>query len=679
MKRILLILLLTCAVFPQTKYFLPVQIESSNGRPINNATVRLYTTGTTTLVATLTYLTGSAGFYYWTGGTSTVPWGDYDVYVNATASAGSPHLTQISIRNGYTVNQVTRDSLTQVLSDSFAVVAPRNLQFKDTTALKAASFDSAGFTVSLKQLSSSNTKGGGELMLRPAAEETVDGIEVFASGNASYEWVRMERIKGLPISAEHGGVVAGNKAVDNAAKIQALVNLSLTQQRDLEFPVTVPDTIFCNSTININSPYTESSMTIRGRGKHRTRIATTHTGDLFRIDNLVGAANGYTKHFKMEDLALVGPGLATSTGAGVWADSTQACNYYNVYSSRFRYGFYQEQANTVRMESCGAAYNKYGFYWSNNVNGSGMYSCVGSYNDSAAVWLKSNGVHLIIDGGEWGHNYVGVSAGTGASFVINNTNFEFTTLAAIKTYNCKGLIIDSRFVGAYVGYFEQNSDIEFYGTPSITGFVADSLYHHIYHDGTGSVKHFSGLRKSNLRIYDDFYDRHIYPTIFTTRPDNGITSADSTVRGNIQNMFYRDGLGRADRLHFYSRLNDTTYTYYNLATGSHILSGPNSGFYTAEDRRIQIEGFKNFVSAAATSTTVQVPLSGPLPDGYDEFYSMQISLQETAGKNITAVLTGFTATKDTANIKVWHTSDTGGGWTFWVHIMLAVQWPFSSF
>ena len=60
-KTILLILVLAGIVFGQTKYFLPVPVESSNGRPIPNQTVVIYPTGTTTNGDTLTWL--DAGRY----------------------------------------------------------------------------------------------------------------------------------------------------------------------------------------------------------------------------------------------------------------------------------------------------------------------------------------------------------------------------------------------------------------------------------------------------------------------------------------------------------------------------------------------------------------------------------------------------------------------------------------
>jgi len=78
MKTIIFIILaLSLSVFGQTKYFLPVPVESSDGRPIKNATVQLYQSGVKQY--DLTWL--DAGWYYWTNGSDSVVAGVYDVYV----------------------------------------------------------------------------------------------------------------------------------------------------------------------------------------------------------------------------------------------------------------------------------------------------------------------------------------------------------------------------------------------------------------------------------------------------------------------------------------------------------------------------------------------------------------------------------------------------------------------
>jgi hypothetical protein len=75
----LILVLVGLSVGQTAKFFLPVPVESSSGRPIPNQTVVMYPTGTTSNGVTLTWL--DAGRYYYTD-TTAVPAGDYDIYIN---------------------------------------------------------------------------------------------------------------------------------------------------------------------------------------------------------------------------------------------------------------------------------------------------------------------------------------------------------------------------------------------------------------------------------------------------------------------------------------------------------------------------------------------------------------------------------------------------------------------
>lgn len=105
MKVLYIIFFIPCLLFGQTKYFLPVPVESSEGRPIKNATVELYIANTDTLQQTLTWL--DAGWYYYYGGNDSVPFGSYDVYVN-----------DVIWRTNIAVGQADNNFVVSVLSDT---------------------------------------------------------------------------------------------------------------------------------------------------------------------------------------------------------------------------------------------------------------------------------------------------------------------------------------------------------------------------------------------------------------------------------------------------------------------------------------------------------------------------------------------------------------------------------
>jgi len=81
MKKLIVItiLILPLLLFATDKYFMPIPVTSSNGRPINDATVGLYQADT--LVYAMIYLENSAGEYYFT---SQITQGVYDIYLNGT-------------------------------------------------------------------------------------------------------------------------------------------------------------------------------------------------------------------------------------------------------------------------------------------------------------------------------------------------------------------------------------------------------------------------------------------------------------------------------------------------------------------------------------------------------------------------------------------------------------------
>jgi len=76
MKKVLLILLIPLIILGATKYYLPVQIESSNGRPIRDATVAIYDSTGTVKKADCYWHT--SGIYYFT---TSLPPEKYDIKI----------------------------------------------------------------------------------------------------------------------------------------------------------------------------------------------------------------------------------------------------------------------------------------------------------------------------------------------------------------------------------------------------------------------------------------------------------------------------------------------------------------------------------------------------------------------------------------------------------------------
>lgn len=109
MQRIaILLLLLTGLLCAQVKYFIPFQISQSNGRPLNNANVDLYTTGTSTKVYDLTYHDNSDGSYYHT---APITAGVYDVYVNGRTWRTGVYISSSAIYYPIPADSLSTDTL----------------------------------------------------------------------------------------------------------------------------------------------------------------------------------------------------------------------------------------------------------------------------------------------------------------------------------------------------------------------------------------------------------------------------------------------------------------------------------------------------------------------------------------------------------------------------------------
>jgi len=151
-KFIFLWLILTGLIFGQAKYFLPVQVTTTTGRPMVNQDVDLYQSGSK--IEDLTWLDG--GRYYWAD-TSVVTSGSYSIYVN-----GVEWQTEVAIYYGASFSLA---AIGDIIADSLGIP-----NFADTTIMKTAYTVKDGVPINLKQLSSANTYGGGFFVQRDSSE-----------------------------------------------------------------------------------------------------------------------------------------------------------------------------------------------------------------------------------------------------------------------------------------------------------------------------------------------------------------------------------------------------------------------------------------------------------------------------------------------------------------------------
>jgi len=621
MKRISIatwmLLLISGLLFGQAKFFLPIPVTGSNNRGLNNQTVVLKNTGTSTTVATLTYLSGSAGAYYWTGGTSTVPWGDYDVYV-----AGKLWRENVSIRNGYTIETVARDTVAQVLADSLDDYLPRYLQYKDTVQLKLASPDSAGMFVYLSGLSSANGLGEGILVSTPAANYSTNSITVFSSGNGSYEWVRTEHIQGLDWNAEWAGMI-GDDSNDNLQEFNFMYPKVVAANTNIYFPEGIYR--FSDSLrVRANTIHKRVPM-IYGKGYTQTTLKWTGNTHGFKLTKGSTAA---IYNPVIRDMRIEGPGVGTSTKAGIRADTTHTGHFEGIYFTGWMYDIYTDQANGLLIDRCWFNASKIGYSSQNSSNEWTALDCYSTADiDSIVFDLQTGTKGAQIIGGGFAHAPIHIRTATSAKINIVGANFEgaedyWFYAEANSNIRTVGVQIGSPDT---LGWAGNGARIELYGIEGLgAGYERTVLAQSVAVD----VRNYS---TSDIRILDESSNVFYFASVFESNPSTGSFAADSSNRGRIYSKWRTSGSGNQDAITFNSQTAANDYHTYNLLNGSDwrvSTTGAQPTFNV--DRMRFVTGTVNGSAVGNTdSTRISVPFDTL---GYQTIYyaSAMADLDNTA-------------------------------------------------
>lgn len=444
------------------------------------------------------------------------------------------------------------------------------LQFKDTTQLKAATSDSAGMVVHLKQLSSANTKGGGAFQFRPAAEFTVDGVVCFASGSGSYELVRQDWLREKVLYTDWAGITA-NDSTGNPAKWATLWARAVAlDAQEIVFPP--GKTKFDDSlAVSQNGSGSAAFAWIHGAG---AGAAGTTTGN--SIIEFTGNTNGFVFEDgfmpRISDLKIINAlGKSSNTGIGIRIMKDNGVTNGSLLGQVSRcdieqwfVGLHLSQPNSILVESNYIRDNRIGIREINAPNEIVYVANYIAFNDSIQIYKNAGNKSTFLGGS--------ISGPSGASqdYGIYVDNAGKVALFGVSSERCGHSVI---YAGTNT-WVEWNSGGGTYSTANTNRFAtvnggnlvlkgritfsdvpADT--HAIWQSGTGSRVYAD--QTATMRTRWTNYNLTYYPNNTQSIPGSGTVANDSTGRGKEYTRLYQA-----------STYSDKPYRVIRMSTGDYV-------------------------------------------------------------------------------------------------------------
>jgi hypothetical protein len=293
------------------------------------------------------------------------------------------------------------------------------LSTSDTTALKLINPDSA-VVINLKQLSSTNTNGGGLFVYKTSG--TADHVLTFAASGGGV-WERVEAAYNW-IDPKWAGALGDGSTNDYAndyAALQKAINVAkdTANNKIIRFGKgTFRYTTELDLTLNTPLPSTTSrrNIIIEGAGIGKT---------ILKPEGIVGLRfdqPSTNRHYlpTVRDLSIMGT-AQTDTGIVIYA--VNQGNFTNIQIDSFRIGYYIYNSEGLTFVNCKALYNIYGGYMLSNSNGNTFIDWSAGFNDTTGFYAKScQGLNF--KGVDQGNQPIGFEFGVAALATIEGGNSE---------------------------------------------------------------------------------------------------------------------------------------------------------------------------------------------------------------------------------------------------------------
>ncbi len=466
------------------------------------------------------------------------------------------------------------------------------------------------------------------------------------------------------VNVQDYGIVADN-STDQRAALQTLID-AVGGDTPIVFPTSPLPYVLSDSLV-----IKRVGQTLTGQNEMKTSLKMLADKPAIRVAKDPTHTNPNVNLFPtIRDLNLVGPGVGSSTSAGISVqDNIGTYNgdfllIDNVKITGFDKGIFldhwaQSQIRRYFIQQCRVGVHAAGNVNTIDVGNGGISQCT-----ETGILLTGGGYGIRLFLGDIGDTPRFIELELGISATMEGGNFESCSGSDAFVYvptSAKLTAIGARFLkghGNDVPPFRVGANASLtLVNPTMNGFIASAL---VKKDATSAVVQVinpDSTLNTSVRIDDG--GTKFPPSIFPSRLDNSAPSATENYRGQTVAVMARDASAAEDRLvHTIRTRASGAFEVVDLTNPRRFWS--TNGGTTAHarvDGAATFEGRKDVTTAAATSTDVTVNVGA-----FALLYSARATVEvvDATPRQMYAVLKSKTAAAGDVTFTIWHTADPGG-------------------
>lgn len=539
----------------------------------------------------------------------------------------------------------------------------------DTTALKSYNaLAGAGTQVYLKQLSATNTYGGGWFIYESSGSG--DGIISYTASDGG-RFIRQEYLNEKRINVLWAGAKPTNSNADSASNNVALtkaVGIAIASGcRRLYFPdgeYNWTKSLRPHRTVNLG-------FGVEGDGVLTTRLNYLGDGAAFECEN----STVYDQHFLMENLSIYGNTAGIVSGSkAINFGNMGLAQIRNVAIEYFDIGIDMTgQPNNWVLDRVGVARCSTGVEIAGNANGGMLTGIENTNNHSVGIYIHNGGSGWVIDGGESGSNDIALKVEDAGLGTVIGHNFEScddstdVELGANSTVN----FIGTRFLkgsSSNWAVHATTATASFWGC-SFSGYAKNRMI-----KAANNFCNFTGSAHKNSEIVVNDQGTNFWTiTPFVHYNDGNFPpTPDSTRRGQLYNVKRRTGISVSDNMWYEQQTQNGKVWAMPITRGlidvRFATSGSDSAGYVAIDGGRVIVIRKSITSAATyfTKDTVEV-------DIYNQYYLAHVQAQWNSDSLLSAHPRSWNNTDGQVISTINHPTVTSGGVTITLYYYFIYQ------